>query len=140
VIAYDVERRPLLVLPLTIGHSHGIRIARFMGGKHAIFNMGLWHRDFAADATLADLETLLSGMRERAAVDVLALVQQPLRWRDVSNPMALLESQPSPNDCPVLTMAPAASPAEPISNSFRQRLKTKERKLQKLSDRYHVAK
>jgi CelD/BcsL family acetyltransferase involved in cellulose biosynthesis len=141
VIAYDVERRPLLVLPLTIGHRHGIRTARFMGGKHATFNMGLWHRDFAAHVTLADLETLLSGIRARAAADVLALVQQPLRWRDVSNPMALLENQPSPNECPVLTMAPGADPAELISNSFRQRLKTKERKLQKLSGyRYHVAK
>src|ERR1700728_2665502 len=41
VIAYDIERRPLLLLPLTVGQEHGIRIARFMGGKHTNFNMAL---------------------------------------------------------------------------------------------------
>src|SRR5688500_7455892 len=39
VIAYDAERRPLLLLPLTLGHQHGVRSASFMGGKHATFNM-----------------------------------------------------------------------------------------------------
>ena len=51
VIAYDAERRPLLLLPLALGHEHGVRTARFMGGKHATFNMALWDRDFAATAT-----------------------------------------------------------------------------------------
>ena len=39
VIAMDCERRPLLLLPLALGRSHGIRLASFMGGKHATFNM-----------------------------------------------------------------------------------------------------
>jgi CelD/BcsL family acetyltransferase involved in cellulose biosynthesis len=59
---------------------------------------------------------------------------------DLPNPMALLPRQSSVNDCPVLTMAPAAAPAALISNSFRRRLKGKERKLQTLPGyRYHVA-
>ena len=54
--------------------------------------------------------------------------------------MALLPSQASANDCPLLTMVPGAVPATLISNSFRRRLKGKERKLQTLSGyRYHVA-
>ena len=54
--------------------------------------------------------------------------------------MALLPKQPSVNDCPLLTMTPGAAPAALISNSFRRRLKGKERKLQTLSGyRYHVA-
>ena len=111
-----------------------------MGGKHATFNMALWDREFAADATPADLKALISAIRERAAADVLALRQQPLRWRDLPNPMALLPHQPSVNDCPLLTMAPGAAPAALISNSFRRRLKGKERKLQTLAGyRYHVA-
>ena len=48
VIAYDAERRPLLLLPLALRHEHGVRTACFMGGKHATFNMALWDRDFAA--------------------------------------------------------------------------------------------
>ncbi len=140
VIACDGERRPLLLLPLALSHKHGIRTACFMGGKHVTFNMALWDRDFAAGATAADLDTLLSGIRQRAAADVLALIQQPLRWRDLPNPMALLPKQPSANDCPLLTMVPGAAPAELISNSFRRRLKSKDRKLQTLPGyRYHVA-
>ena len=111
-----------------------------MGGKHATFNMALWDRDFAAGATEHDLKALLEGIRERAAVDVLALTQQPRRWQDLPNPMARLPKQPSVNDCPVLTMAPGAAPSALISNSFRRRLKGKERKLQTLAGyRYHIA-
>jgi CelD/BcsL family acetyltransferase involved in cellulose biosynthesis len=111
-----------------------------MGGKHATFNMALWDSDFAAAATAADLDALISGIRQRSSADVLALTQQPLRWRDLPNPMALLPSQASANDCPLLTMVPGATPATLISSSFRRRLKGKERKLQQLSGyRYHVA-
>jgi CelD/BcsL family acetyltransferase involved in cellulose biosynthesis len=140
VIAYDGERRPLVLLPLVLQRKHGIRTVRFMGGKHATFNMALWDRDFAAAATAADLDALLAAIRERAAADVLALTRQPLRWRDFANPMALLPRQPSVNDCPLLAMTPGDAPAVLISNSFRRRLKGKERKLQPLSGyRYHVA-
>jgi CelD/BcsL family acetyltransferase involved in cellulose biosynthesis len=111
-----------------------------MGGKHATFNMALWNGDFAGTATLADLDALLAGLRERAEADVLALTQQPLRWQDLPNPMALLPKQSSVNDCPVLTLAPGAAPAELVSNSFRRRLKGKERKLQTLAGyRHHIA-
>src|SRR3979490_59020 len=133
VVAYDVERRPLLLVPLVLKEKHGIRIACFMGGKHANFNMALWDKDFAASATHEDLDVLISGIRERAGADVLALSQQPRRWRDLPNPMALLLHQVSTNDCPLLTMLPGAAPATLISNSFRRRLKGKERKLQTLS-------
>jgi CelD/BcsL family acetyltransferase involved in cellulose biosynthesis len=133
VIAYDAERRPLLLLPLALRHEHGVRTACFMGGKHATFNMALWDRDFAAAATTADLDALISAIRKQSAADVLALSQQPLRWQDVSNPMALLPHQPSANDCPLMTMTAGAEPASLISNSFRRRLKGKERKLQTLA-------
>jgi CelD/BcsL family acetyltransferase involved in cellulose biosynthesis len=140
VIAYDAERRPLSLLPLALRRKYGVRTACFMGGKHATFNMALWDRDFAAGAAEADLRALLGGIRERAAADVLVLAQQPRRWQDLPNPMALLPKQPSVNDCPVLTMAPGAAPSALISNSFRRRLKGKERKLQALAGyRYHTA-
>jgi CelD/BcsL family acetyltransferase involved in cellulose biosynthesis len=140
-IARDAERRPLALLPLALRQRHGVRTASFMGGKHATFNMALWDREFADAATTADLGALLAGIRERAEADILVLTQQPLRWRNVANPMALLPRQPSANDCPLLPMAEAAAPAALISNSFRRRLKGKERKLQALPGyRYYVAK
>jgi CelD/BcsL family acetyltransferase involved in cellulose biosynthesis len=140
VVAYDVERRPLLLLPLTLRHAHGVRTACFMGGKHATFNMALWDREFAATATADDLDALVSGIRAQSGADVLELTQQPLRWRDFPNPMALLPNQPSANDCPLLTIVPEEPPTARISNSFRRRLKGKERKLQALPGyRYCVA-
>ena len=140
VIAYDAERRPLMLLPLAVRHVCGARCAGFMGGKHSTFNMALWDKEFAATATRADLEGLIAAMSQRAEADVLALHQQPLRWRDLPNPIALLPHQPSANDCPLLKMEPGAAPTTLVSKSFRQRLKGKERKLQPLPGyRYHVA-
>jgi CelD/BcsL family acetyltransferase involved in cellulose biosynthesis len=140
VIGYDADRRPLVLLPLAVRHAYGARCASFMGGKHSTFNMALWDRDFAASATQADLEGLIAAIAQRAEADVFALHQQPLRWRGLPNPLALLPHQPSANDCPLLVMEPGAAPATLVSKSFRQRLKGKERKLQPLPGyRYHVA-
>jgi CelD/BcsL family acetyltransferase involved in cellulose biosynthesis len=132
VIASDAERRPLLLLPLVLGRRHGISIANFMGGKHSTFNMPLWNGEFAASATGSDMEALISMVTQHGEADVLALHQQPLRWRNQPNPMALLPHQSSANDCPLLSMEPGAAPATLISNSFQRRLKGKERKLQSL--------
>lgn len=140
VIAYDSERRPVLLLPLACEQKFGVGVASFMGGKHTSFNMGLWNTEFAAQATAADLDALLSGLRANAAVDVLALTQQPLRWNNVTNPFAMLPGQRSVNDCPLLLMTPGGPPATRISNSFRRRLRAKERKLESLPGyRYHLA-
>ena len=138
VIAYDSERRPLLLMPLALSREHGVRVARFMGGKHTTFNMALWDRDFAREATAADLAELLSALRAQDVADVLALTQQPRHWHDILNPLATLPKQASANDCPVLTMVPGDPPQNRISNSFRRRLKSKERKLQSPGYRYHL--
>ncbi|WP_314962299.1 GNAT family N-acetyltransferase [Bradyrhizobium cosmicum] len=138
VIARDADRRPLLLLPLSLRQSHGVRTACFMGGKHTTFNMGLWNAEFAAQTVTADLDVLLAPLREHA--DVLSLTQQPLHWHDQQNPLALLPRQSAINGCPLLAMEPGGPPASRISSSFRRRLKSKEKKLQALAGyRYHLA-
>ncbi|RTM06410.1 MAG: GNAT family N-acetyltransferase [Bradyrhizobiaceae bacterium] len=138
VIGRDADHEPLLLLPLSLRQSHGVRTACFMGGKHTTFNMGLWDIACAAQTNAADLEALLGPLREH--VDVLALTQQPLRWRDQPNPFALLPRQSAINGCPQLVMEPGGPPPSRISNSFRRRLKSKEKKLQGLAGyRYHLA-
>jgi CelD/BcsL family acetyltransferase involved in cellulose biosynthesis len=140
VVAYDSSRRPLLLAPLALRREHGIRTVRFMGGKHANFNMALWDADFATQATRADLDQLISAIRARSAADVLVLIQQPRQWRNLPNALAFLPHQPSVNDCPLMKMEPGAPAIARISNSFRRRLKGKERKLQTLAGyRYRVA-
>src|SRR5215510_5389951 len=138
-IAYDAERRPLALLPLACFRKCGVNVASFMGGKHSTFNMALWDRDFAADATEVEMAALMAGIVEHSNADVLALYQQPFTWRDAQNPLALLPHQPSANDCPLLVMEPGAEPSSLISSSFRRRLKGKERKLQPLPVRYYIA-
>ncbi len=140
VIAYDRDRLPLLLLPLVLGHTWGVRIAQFMGGKHTTFNMALWNRDFATVASRTDLDILFAAIHERSGADVLAFSRQPLAWQDLPNPFSLLRRQPSANDCPVMVMTPGEAAAVRISNSLRRRLKSKERKLDALPGyRYHVA-
>lgn len=138
VIARNGEQTPLALLPLALRQGHGVRTACFMGGKHTTFNMGLWNSEFAAQAVAADLDVLFAPLRDQ--VDVLALTQQPKRWHDQQNPFALLPQQSAINGCPLLAMEPGGPPASRISNSFRRRLKSKEKKLQTLAGyRYHLA-
>lgn len=141
VIAYDAGHQPLLLLPLVTSRESGATIARFMGGKHPTFNMGLWRRDFAQTITAADLDALMAGIRMQPdRVDVLAFTQQPKKWRGIANPLASFGAQPSTNPCPMMTMVPGCKPEERVSNSTRRRLRNKERKLQALPGyRYFVA-
>jgi CelD/BcsL family acetyltransferase involved in cellulose biosynthesis len=133
VVAYDAECRPLMLLPLALKQDKSVRVARFLGGKHSTFNMPIWRRDFVTAASTADLNKVWDAVRDHPQpVDVLALIQQPQRWQDLVNPLSQLPSQASVNACPLLLIAPNAPPAERISNSFRRRLKGKERKLQAL--------
>jgi len=133
VVAYDAQRQPLLLLPLGVRRENGVQVASFLGDKHATFNMPVYRRDFIAGATVDDLEAVLHELRAASAgVDTLALVRQPRHWQKASNPMALLPTQTSVNACPLMPIDPAAAPTARISNSFRRRLKSKERKLQGL--------
>lgn len=141
IVGFNADRSPLLVLPLGLRSEAGVRVAHYLGGKHITFNMPLYRRDFAAAAARHDLDDLLVRIKaHRSAADVLAMTRQPMHWRGVRNPMTLLPHQTAVNHCPLLKLAPGQTPAERLSNSFRRRLKGKERKLQALPGyRYSVA-
>lgn len=138
VVATDRNGKTLLLLPFATKRESGANVARFLGGKHTTFNMGLWRSDFAAGASKDDLDAILSAIGAQG-VDVLALSQQPRRWRGVANPIAIYPAQLSPNDCPLLKLVPGGKPEDNISVAFRRRLRGKERKLQALPGlRYHT--
>jgi CelD/BcsL family acetyltransferase involved in cellulose biosynthesis len=142
VVGYDARHRPLTLIPLGTRQDNGVRTASFLGGKHATFNMPLFAGDFAKTAGKTDIEALIDLLRARQdKADLLALARQPSRWLDIANPLSLLPMQPSVNNCPLLKLVPHSPPVERISNSFRRRLKGKERKLQALPGyRYLIAK
>lgn len=141
VIAYDAEKRPVMLLPLVTRPLGPFRVACLPGGKHSNFNMALWRREFAAAATVEDAREIVALTARRApAVDLLALSQQPFEWNGTRNPFALLQNQPSINECPLLLIDPKASAGSYTSSSFRRKLNGKERKLQALPGyRYIIA-
>jgi CelD/BcsL family acetyltransferase involved in cellulose biosynthesis len=140
VVAYDAEKRVVMVLPLVVHVLGPFRIGGFPGGKHSNFNMALWRRDFATSATRADVEDIVQRLGKREpTLDVLALNQQPMDWNGATNPFARLPRQPSVNECPLLMIDPKA-PGARFGGSFRRKLNGKERKLQALPGyRYTVA-
>jgi CelD/BcsL family acetyltransferase involved in cellulose biosynthesis len=139
VVAFDVHDDPLMVLPLATVRQHGMCYAFFMGGKHSNLNMPLYRRDFAVSATRADMEDLLARLHRSApSIDALILLQQPMSWHGIPNPLSLLPRQRSVNVYPRLTFPQTGNSAPPpISNSLRRRLKGKERKLRALPGYRH---
>jgi CelD/BcsL family acetyltransferase involved in cellulose biosynthesis len=133
VVASDREGRPLVLLPLGSARENGVNVARFLGGKHPTFNMGLWRRDFAASACKADIDAILAAIAShRDGIDLLALTHQPRQWDGILNPLARLSHQPSANACPLLRMPSGAKPEDIISSGFRRRIRAKEKKLKTL--------
>lgn len=141
IVGYDRAGSPVLVIPLIISRLWGARIAHFMGGKHAAFNMPLWRRSFAERAGEDQVRALFKMLKTSdLRPDVYAFAQQPEGWHGLRNPFAALPRQANPNTCPRININPNSKPNERISASTRHRLRGKERKLQTLPGyRYHIA-
>jgi CelD/BcsL family acetyltransferase involved in cellulose biosynthesis len=95
VVAFNGTGTPLFLWPFGCRKFGGRRVAEFLGGKHANFNMALWRRDVAATIGANDLRAVLKRLAERA--DIVKLVNQPLTWAGTTNPFALLAHQRSAN-------------------------------------------
>lgn len=133
VVASNGEGQPLMLLPLGSSRENGVHVARFLGGKHPTFNMGLWRRDFAASIGRTDIDIVLAAMASHSdRIDLLALTQQPRKWDGVLNPLARLAHQPCANACPLLRLEAGARPEDIISSGFRRRIRGKEKKLKTL--------
>ncbi len=141
VVGYDAARRPLLLLPLAVKRVRGVRVAEFMGGKHATYNMAIMRRSLAETIGKADLDLVIDAIHAQGpGVDIVVFERQPERWHGLPNRfLTLLPSQPSVNECPSLNMPPNAAPTDLIKNSVRRFLRNKkERKLQDLPGYRHL--
>ena len=94
-VAFNAAGTPLFLWPFGVGTIGGLRVAEFLGGKHANFNMGLWRREVAAKIGADDLRAALGRLSGRA--DIVRLINQPLTWAGTTNPFALLPHQRSAN-------------------------------------------
>ncbi len=141
IVVRDEDKRPLMLLPLIVTQLRGSKIASYFGGSHVTYNMPLMQRHFAERAGREDIEEIINGIHAAAPdIDILNLERQPTEWAGIANPMAVLPGQPSPTPCPMMVLQPDSDPTTRISNSYRRRLRSKERKLQAQAGyRYTVA-
>lgn len=95
VVAFNTPGTPLFLWPLGVKTIGTLRVAEFLGGKHANFNIGLWRREVAARIDADELQAQLSRLASHA--DIVKLVNQPLTWAGTTNPFGLLPHQRSAN-------------------------------------------
>lgn len=126
----DQAGRPLMLLPLVVGTHGGVRIARFIGGKHSNFNAPLLApqaRNLTPEAITA---ALMAGGRS-SGIDLYRFINQPLDWQGNANPLAGLPAQPSPSAGYKFSLAADAEAVlkAQLSKDTRKKLRQKEGKL-----------
>jgi len=117
---------PVSMLPLGLRRFGPLRIAEFLGGKHANYNMGLF-RDAAFD--VADL--LRAAARRPGGPHLYRLLNLPKVWSGAENPLLRLPHQasPSPAYCTALAGDGEAFLAQKLSADTRKKLRKKEKRL-----------
>ena len=135
VTGFGHRGEPMFLWPFGRTRTGPLNIVRFLGSKHANFNMGLWRRDVAADITAQDLHDIFDRIAAGGnRADLLVLFSQPLGWDGIANPFALLPHQSSVDHSMRVTID---RPGEELmqhllSSAMRGRLRGKIRKLQGL--------
>jgi CelD/BcsL family acetyltransferase involved in cellulose biosynthesis len=135
VAGFDPLGEPLFIWPLGRKQIGQLGTVSFLGGKHANFNLGLWRREFATALTADGLRDIFSRLpRDGEIVDLVTLFRQPPIWDGVANPFALLPRQTSVDGSAKISLPNASrnGSGDGVSSAMRSRLRTKERKLQRL--------
>lgn len=139
VTGFDAAGEPCFLWPFGRVRQGTLNLLRFLGSKHANFNIGLWRRDLLSAIGAFDVEAWFTQLKSE--IDLLTLHNQPLAWDGRANPFAVLPRQASVDDSGCLHVAGTAPQAidDVLSSTMRGRLRTKERKLKRLAGyRYTV--
>jgi CelD/BcsL family acetyltransferase involved in cellulose biosynthesis len=133
VTGFDRSGEPLFLWPFGATKKGPLTLVRFLGSKHANFNVGLWRHDVLPTITADDISGTFAGIAD--GVDLVALVSQPLIWNGLANPFSLLPHQASVDMSARLSLERTEKDTikEALTSSMRSRLRAKERKLQKLA-------
>lgn len=132
VVARDAQGRATALLCLGLRHFGWFRIASFVGGKEANFNLGLFRPGVSFRA--ADLRRLLREAAKAAgtdAPDVFVLKNQPYDWNRMQNPFASLPHRQSPSFAYATQLASTATAFldAKLSKDTRKKLRKKEARL-----------
>ena len=96
IVARDACGAPMALLPLGLFRFGPLRVAQFLGGPHANYNLGLFRADAAFSAR--DLRLLLrEAARAKGGPHLYRLVNMPLLWRGAANPLTLLPHRTGAN-------------------------------------------
>ncbi len=135
VVGFDAGGKPAFLWPLGRMRKGPLNVVSFLGGKHANFNFALWRRDVVKNITADDIGAVIAQIAAGGyQADVFSLLRQPLSWEGIVNPFAFLPHQPSPSESLRLGLdaSGAALIKRVLSPAMRARLRTKERRLQRL--------
>jgi CelD/BcsL family acetyltransferase involved in cellulose biosynthesis len=135
IVGFDDASEPVFLWPFGRTRQGPLKVLRFLGSKHANFNVGLWRRDSLATIGGHDLRGIFDGLAASGHdIDLVALFCQPLVWDGVPNPFGLLPHQASVDMSARLSLDRPTKNAfnDGLSPSMRTRLRAKERKLQAL--------
>jgi CelD/BcsL family acetyltransferase involved in cellulose biosynthesis len=140
-VAFDANDEPLCLLPLGKFSRGPFPVARFLAGKHANYNFGLWRRGISFDRNFVQalLDALSNAEPDLAALE---LHNQPYAWHGAENPLLAIPHQPSPSTGYRLKLGESGEAvlARQLTSSYRGRIRGKEKKLAKLPGyRYFVA-
>ncbi len=136
VTGFDAAGEPVFVWPFGRQDMGPLGVVKFLGSKHSNFNVGLWRRDVVAAIGASDVRDIFDHVAAGGRrADLAALFSQPLSWDGIANPFLLLPHQPAVDISARLHLDPPSSNVieKVLSSSMRSRLRTKERKLQKLA-------
>lgn len=88
---------PSLLWPLGVRTVGTARVASWLGGKLANYQLGLYDATAAGRLDRTGLMPVMAFLREEARVDALTLHNQPHEWQGLRNPLLELPHQPSPS-------------------------------------------
>jgi CelD/BcsL family acetyltransferase involved in cellulose biosynthesis len=124
----DAREQVIGLLPLEVLRLHGVRVARFIGDKHANYHMALLDPAFAANLDKNGAEQLLRAIAaELGDVDAFVFTNQPSFWEGITNPFVLLAATQSPSHAYKLTLGVDAEATlnRSMSAHARKKLKNK---------------
>lgn len=95
IAAYDASGAGVALLPLALFRFGPLRVAQFIGGGHANYNLGLFRSP--AEFSTAELRRLLREAARQApeGPHLYRLLNLPLAWRGAANPLCQLPHRPS---------------------------------------------
>ncbi|MEZ5842057.1 MAG: GNAT family N-acetyltransferase [Hyphomicrobiales bacterium] len=135
IIIGEINGEPAFLWPFGISAQGPWRVARWLGGRHANYNLGLYDKAAMGSLDAEAMSALFARVAGLAGgIDVFELMNQPETWEGVDNPVAGLPHQPSPSFAYAMRLGADFETvlAEKRSAKARKKIRHKERRLAEL--------